>query len=45
MASDYPHVPLWHDEIRSLVKPYLKGYVPARVLGVTPIRAMSVDPH
>jgi len=45
MAADYPHIPLWHDEIRSLVKPYLKGYVPARVLGVTPLRAMSVDPR
>ena len=45
MAQDYPHIPLWHDEIRSLVKPYLKGYVPARVLGLTPLRTMSVDPH
>lgn len=42
MAQDYPHVPLWHDEIRSLVKPYLRGYVPARVLGLTPLRTMSV---
>jgi oligopeptide transport system substrate-binding protein len=45
MAQDYPHIPLWHDEIRSLVKPYVKGYVPARVLGLTPLRSMSVDPH
>jgi oligopeptide transport system substrate-binding protein len=42
MAQDYPHIPLWHDEIRSLVKPYLRGYVPARVLGLTPLRSMSV---
>ena len=45
MAQEYPHIPLWHDEIRSLVKPYVKGYVPARVLGLTPLRSMSVDPH
>jgi oligopeptide transport system substrate-binding protein len=45
MAQDYPHVPLYHDEIRSLVKPYLKGYVPARVLGLTPLRTMSLDPR
>jgi oligopeptide transport system substrate-binding protein len=45
MAQEYPHIPLWHDEIRSLVKPYLRGYVPARVLGLTPLRGMSVDPH
>lgn len=43
MAEEYPHVPLYHDEIRSLVKPYLRGYVPARVLGLTPLRTMSVD--
>jgi oligopeptide transport system substrate-binding protein len=45
LAQDYPVIPLWHDEIRSLVKPYLKGYVPARILGVTPLRSMSVDAH
>ena len=45
MAQDYPHIPIYHDAIRSLVKPYLKGYVPARVLGLTPLRTMSVDPH
>ena len=36
MAQDYPHIPLFHYDIRSLVKPYLKGYEPARVLGLTP---------
>jgi ABC-type oligopeptide transport system substrate-binding subunit len=45
MAQDYPHVPIYHDEIRSLVKPYLRGYVPARVLGLTPLRTMSLDPR
>ena len=45
MAQDYPHVPLYHEEVRSLVKPYLKGYVPARVLGLTPLRTMSLDPR
>jgi hypothetical protein len=43
MAEQYPHVPLYHYEFRVLVKPYLRGYVPARVLGVTPLRTMSVD--
>ena len=43
MAQEYPHIPLYHDEIRALVKPYLKGYVPARILGLTPLRAMSLD--
>ncbi|MCC7369347.1 MAG: peptide ABC transporter substrate-binding protein [Chloroflexi bacterium] len=43
MAQEYPHIPLFHYEIRSLVKPYLKGYDPARVLGLTPLRTMSLD--
>jgi oligopeptide transport system substrate-binding protein len=43
MAQDYPHIPLFHYEIRSLVKPYLKGYDPSRVLGLTPLRTMSLD--
>ncbi|MGE3272345.1 MAG: peptide ABC transporter substrate-binding protein [Chloroflexota bacterium] len=45
MAQDYPHIPLFHYEIRSLIKPYLKGYDPARVLGLTPLRTMSLDPR
>jgi oligopeptide transport system substrate-binding protein len=45
MAQEYPHIPVYHEEVRSLVKPYLKGYVPGRVPAVTPLRAMSVDPH
>jgi oligopeptide transport system substrate-binding protein len=43
MAQDYPHIPLFHYEIRSLVKPYLKGYDPSRVLGLTPLRTMSLE--
>jgi oligopeptide transport system substrate-binding protein len=43
MAREYPHIPIFHFEIESLVKPYLKGYDPARVLGLTPLRTMSLD--
>jgi oligopeptide transport system substrate-binding protein len=42
LAREYPHIPLYHYEFRALVKPYLRGYTPARVLGVTPLRTMSV---
>jgi oligopeptide transport system substrate-binding protein len=45
MAQDYPSIPLYHEEVRSLVKPYLKGYVPGRVPPIAYIRSMSVDPH
>jgi oligopeptide transport system substrate-binding protein len=45
MAQDYPHVPIFHYEIESLVKPYLRAYDPARVLGLTPLRTMALDPH
>jgi oligopeptide transport system substrate-binding protein len=43
MADEYPHIPLYHYEVRSLVKPYLRGYTPARVLGLTPLRTMSIQ--
>jgi len=43
MAQDYPHIPIYHFEIRSLVKPYLQGYNPSRVLGLTPLRTMSIS--
>ena len=43
MAQEYPHIPIFHYNIRSLVKPYLKGYDPARVLGLTPLRTMSLE--
>jgi oligopeptide transport system substrate-binding protein len=43
MAQDYPYIPLFHYSIGSLVKPYLQGYTPSRVLGLTPLRTMSVS--
>lgn len=42
MAQEYPHIPLFHYSIGSLTKPYLLGYNPARVLGLTPLRDMSI---
>src|SRR5689334_20793217 len=42
MAQDYPHIPLFHYEVRTLVKPYVQGYNPSRVLGLTPLRSMSI---
>jgi oligopeptide transport system substrate-binding protein len=43
MAREYPHIPLFHYDVRSLVKPYVRGYAPSRVLGITPLRTMSLD--
>jgi len=43
MAQDYPHIPLFHEEVSSLVKPYLQGYTPSRVLGLAPLRTMRVS--
>ncbi len=43
MAQEYPHIPIFHYAIGSLVKPYLQGYNPTRVLGLTPLRTMSVS--
>jgi ABC-type transport system substrate-binding protein len=43
LAQDYPHIPLFHEEVRSLVKPYLQGYTPSRVLGLAPLRTMRLS--
>jgi oligopeptide transport system substrate-binding protein len=43
LAQDYPHIPLFHEEVRSLVKPYLQGYNPSRVLGLAPLRSMRLS--
>ena len=43
LAQDYPHIPLFHEEVRSLVKPYLQGYNPSRVLGLAPLRTMRLS--
>ena len=43
MAQEYPHIPLFHYDVRSLVKPHVRGYIPSRVLGITPLRTMSLD--
>ncbi|MFN8526342.1 MAG: peptide ABC transporter substrate-binding protein [Chloroflexota bacterium] len=43
MAAEQVHVPLFHYEVRSLVKPRLQGYNPSRVLGLTPLRTMRLE--
>ena len=43
LAQEYPHIPLFHEEVYSLVKPYLQGYTPSRVLGLAPLRTMRLS--
>ncbi|MFN8522020.1 MAG: peptide ABC transporter substrate-binding protein [Chloroflexota bacterium] len=43
LASEYPHIPLFHYGMQALVKPTVQNYRPSRVLGITPARTLWVD--
>jgi oligopeptide transport system substrate-binding protein len=43
IAAEQIHIPLFHYEIRSLVRPWVKNYYPSRVLGLTPLRTMQLE--
>ena len=42
LAAEYPAIPLVHYGIRALVKPYVQGFEPDRVLGLTPLKKISL---
>jgi oligopeptide transport system substrate-binding protein len=42
LAKEYPAIPTFHYTMRTLVKPNVQGYEPARVLGVSPLDMVSV---
>ena len=42
LAKEYPEVPVFHYSIRTLVKPYVQGFDPERVLGITPLKKISL---
>jgi oligopeptide transport system substrate-binding protein len=42
LAREYPEVPVFHYAIRSLVKPNVQGFAPERVLGITPLKKISI---
>lgn len=45
LAQEYPVIPLWHPTTRLLLKPYIQGYQPSRLLGFTPLRNIVVLEH
>jgi oligopeptide transport system substrate-binding protein len=45
LAHDYVHIPLYYRRYAVPVRPYVQGYVPARILGTTPLRRMTVAAH
>lgn len=45
LATEYPHIPLYHSSVRSLVKPYVQGYSVARILEYTLLDRITVLPH
>ena len=42
LAKEYPAIPTFHYNIRTLVKPNIQGYDIGRVLGISPLRTVSV---
>jgi oligopeptide transport system substrate-binding protein len=42
LASESPELPVYHYKIRSLVQPYVKNFLPERVLGVTPLKKIEL---
>jgi oligopeptide transport system substrate-binding protein len=45
LANEYPNIPLFHYAGATLVRPYVHGMNPSRVLAVVPLETMTVDPH
>ena len=43
LARGYPAIPVFHYGGRTLVKPYVSGFAPTRVLGLVPLRAIAIN--
>ena len=43
LADEYPNIPVFHYSVRTLVKPYVQNFAPERVLGLTPLRNVSLS--
>jgi oligopeptide transport system substrate-binding protein len=43
LAKEYPVIPVFHYSVRSLVKPYVQNFQPERVLGITPLKKISLS--
>jgi oligopeptide transport system substrate-binding protein len=45
LADEYHEIPLWHDKLQTVVRPWVKGFEPTRVLGVIPLESMTIEAH
>jgi hypothetical protein len=36
-------IPVFHYEIRTLVRPYVQNFLPVRVLGLTPVNKITLS--
>ena len=43
LAREYPVIPVFHYEIRTLVRPYVQNFLPERVLGLTPVSKITLS--
>jgi oligopeptide transport system substrate-binding protein len=42
LARGYPAIPVFHYAGRTLVKPYVAGFEPSRVIGIVPLRTIAI---
>jgi oligopeptide transport system substrate-binding protein len=42
LAKGYPAIPVFHYAGRTLVKPYVTGFEPSRVIGIVPLRTVAI---
>ncbi len=45
LADEYPQIPIYHYGGQTLVRPYVHGMKPSRVLAIVPLETMTVDAH
>ncbi len=43
LAREYPSIPVFQYSMRTLVKPYVQGFEPERVLGLAPLRKVKLS--
>jgi oligopeptide transport system substrate-binding protein len=43
LASEYPAIPIFHHGSRTLVRPYVRGYEPERVLSLVRLKRVRLD--
>jgi len=43
LAAEYPAIPIFHYASRTLVRPYVRGFEPERVLSLVRLKRVTLD--